>query len=39
MNIDIRADVLCTDGMAGCCTRVIVNPTTLRVTHLVVLER
>ncbi len=38
MNIDIRAEVLCTDGLAGCCSRVIVNPTGLRVTHLVVRE-
>ncbi len=38
MNIDILAHVFCTDGLAGCCTRVIVDPTTLRVTHLAVWE-
>ena len=38
MNIDLRAEVLCTDGRAGGCTRVIVNPTALRLTHLVIQE-
>ncbi len=36
MNIDIRAQVLCTDGLAGRCTRVIVKPAALRVTRLAI---
>ncbi len=38
MKIEIRKGVFCTDGIAGFCTQVIVNPTTLQMTHLVVQE-
>jgi sporulation protein YlmC with PRC-barrel domain len=38
MDIPINADVQCTDAPCGRSTCVIVNPTTQRVTHLVVKE-
>ncbi len=38
-NIPIDASVECADGPAGLCTTVIVDPTTLQVTHLVVKEK
>ncbi len=38
MNIDIQAKVMCTDGTAGSCTGVIVNPAALRLTHILVQE-
>jgi hypothetical protein len=39
MDVPIGARVLCTDGPADQSTRVRVNPTTRKVTHLVVRER
>ena len=39
MNLPIDAKVLCADGLGGRSTRVIVNPVTRKVTHLVVRER
>ena len=39
MDLPINANVLCADGLGGRSTRVIVNPVTRKVTHLVVRER
>jgi len=39
MDIPVNADVLCTDGSCGHSTYVIINPTTRRVTHVVVKEK
>ena len=38
MDIPIKAEVLCTNGMYGHSTRIILNPTTEQITHLVVKE-
>lgn len=39
MDISVGADVRCADGDCGRCTYAIVNPTTRKLTHLVVRER
>jgi sporulation protein YlmC with PRC-barrel domain len=39
MDIPVNAGVICADGPCGHSTYVIVNPTTWRVTHLVVKEK
>lgn len=39
MDLPINAEVSCSDGPCGRSTRVILNPVTERVTHLVVSER
>jgi sporulation protein YlmC with PRC-barrel domain len=39
MDIPVKATVYCSDGLCGHVTRVILNPTTEQVTHLVVAER
>jgi sporulation protein YlmC with PRC-barrel domain len=39
MDIPVKAEVLCADGPCGSSTYVIINPTTLKVTHLVVKEK
>src|SRR5512135_1861422 len=36
MDISINAKVSCSDGPCGECTRVILNPSTEEITHLVV---
>ncbi len=38
MDIPIEADVLCTDGVGGRSTYVVLNPVSRRVTHVVVKE-
>ena len=36
MDIPINAKVICSDGQCGKCTRVILRPTTEKITHLVI---
>jgi sporulation protein YlmC with PRC-barrel domain len=36
MDVPINANVICTDGKCGKCTRVILRPTTEKITHLVI---
>lgn len=38
-SIPLNTEALCTDGRAGKSTCVIVEPTTLRITHFVVADR
>jgi sporulation protein YlmC with PRC-barrel domain len=39
MDLPLNVDVHCTDGLGGCSTRIIVDPASCTVTHLVVADK